>query len=371
MPAATVSTRGHASIAPETQISRRVFAAAGLVTIVAWAVELHAGVITPWDRWLVPLLAVMFLGAALWIHRRPDQSVWPRVIGCIAFNAYLICSALMTFHSQADSARLYQLFTSLYWLPLGYASAFVFLPTRLAVVVSVVGFGAMFGPLGVALQTPGGSDWGPELVSLIGIIAVAQVGYIIVLLAVATMRAALYRDRERLRVTEKMVNTDLLTGLSSRRASEDTLSAAITSAADGPEPLTVMLLDVDHFKRINDTHGHAVGDRALTDVGRVLLSHIRAADHVGRWGGEEFIVLAPGVSVQAGMQLAERLRAAIEAFPFVHGGAVTVSIGVTSFLPGDNARQLLARADRALYRAKNEGRNRLVAERLALAAMPA
>lgn len=348
--------------ATEAQIGKWVFAAASLIAMLAWAVETYTGIIAPWDRWTVPMLAVLLAGAAWAIHARPERSVAPRVVGCVVLNVYLIGTAMMAFYAPSGPMGLHQLFTTQYWLPLGYATNFIFLPSRVALTVSLIGFAVMFVPATYSLHVSAEAAWAREIGPLIGVIAVAQVGYIVVLLAVATMRAAHHRDRERLRVTQRMVNTDLLTGLNSRRACDEILAASVREATEQGAPLCVMLADIDHFKRINDTHGHDAGDRALTDIGQVLAAQLRASDHVGRWGGEEFVVIAHRASVQSSLQLAERLRVAVAGFRFAHGEPVTISIGVAAHLPGDDVRLLLARADRALYRAKSEGRNRIVAD---------
>lgn len=362
---------GHAvPAAPEARIAKWLMAASTVICLLAWSIEMAAGVITPWDRWLVPGLALLFSASAVWIHWWPQLSIWPRAMACLGLNAYFVISTLLLFNTASDASRIYQLLTGLYWMPLGYATVFIFLPTRVAVGVSLAVAASMYIPLGLALRAPQGDAWGPELSALIGMTAVAQVAYIIVLLAVATMRVGYHRTRERLRVTEELVNTDLLTGLKSRRASETILASAIDNAGTSNEPMTVMLVDIDHFKRINDRHGHAMGDRALAEVGRLLASQLRTTDLVGRWGGEEFLVIAPHTHLHDGTRLGERLRQAVASFGFPHGEPVTVSIGLAPLLAGDNSHQLVARADRALYRAKDEGRNRLAAERLALAAAP-
>jgi diguanylate cyclase (GGDEF)-like protein len=110
---------------------------------------------------------------------------------------------------------------------------------------------------------------------------------------------------------QTLAGTDMLTGLPNRPAMTEHLDSALASARRHGHAVVVALFDIDHFKRINDTHGHAAGDKALIAVGRVLSSQLRASDHLGRWGGEEFLLVAPETPMHAGMELAERLRSAI------------------------------------------------------------
>ena len=159
---------------------------------------------------------------------------------------------------------------------------------------------------------------------------------------------------------------DELTGLHNRRHVLLALEQQIAWACRARQPLSLLLLDVDFFKRINDTLGHLSGDQVLRDLGAGLRSHLRACDIAGRWGGEEFIVVLPGTDAAGAATLAERLRGAVEAKRFVmpDGTAlmVTVSIGLHTLHPvpvDATADTLLGLADRALYRAKALGRNRV------------
>jgi diguanylate cyclase (GGDEF)-like protein len=124
-------------------------------------------------------------------------------------------------------------------------------------------------------------------------------------------------------------------------------------------PLSLLMYDLDHFKRVNDTFGHDTGDDVLRSVTEVVTTHIRVVDVSARWGGEEFMVLMPQSDLQAARITAEKLRHAIEVHPFDKVGTVTVSFGVTTFVPQDDFNSLLKRVDDALYRAKDNGRNRV------------
>lgn len=158
---------------------------------------------------------------------------------------------------------------------------------------------------------------------------------------------------------------DELTGLHNRRSIQRLLDQQLAMLARGRRPLAVLLIDVDHFKRINDTHGHLSGDLALREIGACLLGRLRGQDLVGRWGGEEFIALLPDTGIGGARKLAEQLRRAVEQLQVVSlvgkQMPLTVSIGLCTRVPDDEATRedVIALADRALYQAKQSGRNRV------------
>jgi two-component system cell cycle response regulator len=173
------------------------------------------------------------------------------------------------------------------------------------------------------------------------------------------IRRKRYQDRLRSELDRslEMAVTDSLTGLRNRRFALRHLDGLLR----GPGA-AVLMLDVDRFKSINDTHGHAIGDMVLREVAERLKVHLRAADVVARFGGEEFLVVIAGAPVDYAAAVAERLRSAIEVEPIPADGrllAVTASIGIAAALPGTPIDELLAAADAALYRAKAGGRNRV------------
>ncbi len=156
---------------------------------------------------------------------------------------------------------------------------------------------------------------------------------------------------------------DALTGLANRRSAEQRLEADHARALRLPESLSVLMIDLDRFKQVNDRWGHAAGDRVLVATAQVLRDELRGADLGARYGGEEFLAILPSTAAVPAMEVAERIRAGI-AKQVVEGSSgpiqVTASIGVATLDPSESAAALIARADAALYRAKAEGRNRCV-----------
>jgi diguanylate cyclase (GGDEF)-like protein/PAS domain S-box-containing protein len=155
---------------------------------------------------------------------------------------------------------------------------------------------------------------------------------------------------------------DPLTGVHNRRAGESVLARAWTEATTDGEPFSVIIADIDHFKPVNDTHGHAVGDRVLINVAEALRTCVRASDVLVRWGGEEFLVVAAGCALDRATELAERMRAAVAGCIDEDAGRVTLSLGVAEWHTGELVDELVHRADEALYRAKSGGRNRVCAD---------
>jgi diguanylate cyclase (GGDEF)-like protein len=163
---------------------------------------------------------------------------------------------------------------------------------------------------------------------------------------------------------EQLSTTDALTGLRNRRYAESFLAREFERSRRHGDPLAVVLADLDHFKKVNDAHGHAIGDAALRHVASLLENSVRKTDVCARWGGEEFVIGLVQPEVDGVCEFAERQRAAVEAAPLeLPDGrrlALTVSFGVAMYTPADNkVADLVDAADRALYRAKRAGRNRV------------
>lgn len=157
---------------------------------------------------------------------------------------------------------------------------------------------------------------------------------------------------------------DPLTALFNRRYLEETLQREIAQAARAGTPLAIVMIDIDHFKDLNDTHGHSAGDAALQALGALLAANTRGGDVACRYGGEEFVLALPGATLEVARERAERLRQAVEALRVEHAGAIlsmTISAGFAAYpLHGERVDQVLDSADQALYQAKNNGRNQCV-----------
>ncbi|OGR35478.1 MAG: hypothetical protein A2051_07180 [Desulfovibrionales bacterium GWA2_65_9] len=162
---------------------------------------------------------------------------------------------------------------------------------------------------------------------------------------------------EKNQALEVMTRTDRLTGLANRRRLEEALQTEVLRARRYGKPFSVILLDIDYFKEVNDRFGHQAGDNVLIAIAGLLTRTARETDVVGRFGGEEFLLVCPETELQVVAALAERLRSEFTATDFPLVGQVTSSFGVAEFTQGDSVKALVERADQALYRAKNSGRN--------------
>jgi two-component system cell cycle response regulator len=170
--------------------------------------------------------------------------------------------------------------------------------------------------------------------------------------------------RRRAEAASEMSMTDALTGLLNRYGLQRALQRELSEARRYTRPLSCLLLDIDFFKSINDTHGHAAGDAALMQTARVLTESVRGSDVVCRYGGEEFLVLAPETDARGAHSLAEKIRLAVSSRLFGEGPrafALTLSAGVAELRPGESGNDMIARADLALYQAKQRGRDRVEA----------
>ncbi|PAW53603.1 hypothetical protein CKQ80_13480 [Pseudomonas moraviensis] len=179
---------------------------------------------------------------------------------------------------------------------------------------------------------------------------------------VAHMEQEALGFREHLEEQRQKALIDPLTGLPNRAAWSERLEHEIRQWQQHGNTLSLAMLDLDHFKRINDNYGHLAGDKVLKIIATVLRKRLRGADFIARFGGEEFVLLLPATTPTVGAKLLETLRAAIEACPFHFKGervTITISMGLASFKPGEHSDLVLKRADQALYRAKNGGRNRV------------
>ena len=174
--------------------------------------------------------------------------------------------------------------------------------------------------------------------------------------------------RTRMETIRKESLTDALTGLANRRCFDDAAQRSIDAAITEGRPLSLIISDVDHFKKFNDTFGHSIGDQVLRLVGQCLRSNVKGKDLAARFGGEEFVVILPETPLEHALAVASDIRKTVESKKIVQKstgkdmGTVTLSLGVAQFKPGEQITDLLNRADACLYAAKRAGRNRVLSE---------
>ncbi|WOJ98243.1 GGDEF domain-containing protein [Congregibacter brevis] len=158
---------------------------------------------------------------------------------------------------------------------------------------------------------------------------------------------------------DRLASIDKLTDTYNRRALDEALATELRRALRYERSFALLIMDIDLFKQVNDTHGHLRGDQVLTTLAKQIKANLRHSDILGRWGGEEFLVICPETGVEQARSVAEKVRAAVEGTDFGLPDRITISIGISSIASGSTTESLVADADRALYLAKNQGRNRV------------
>lgn len=214
--------------------------------------------------------------------------------------------------------------------------------------------------------------WATPVVDPVVLVSHAVVGGVtlwalaLVAMWVAELREKIAAQAQRLQDTlgqvQALATTDMLTGLLNRRQVEQVMGDEMARAARTGSPLSVAMLDLDHFKRINDLYGHRMGDEVLRRFAGLIKAELRALDHSARWGGEEFLVLMPHVEGEQALVALERIRLKLADLPMSDHEAlrVTLSAGLALWQPGERMEQVIERADAALYEAKHRGRNQVV-----------
>ena len=313
--------------------------------------------------------------------------VWPWTIGAVGgmvFVFMLIRSGRVT-HWRDPSLTMQQMLYAV----ICSAMAYCITGTARATVIPILGVVLMFGMFGMTLKQVvvvaiytlavfGGASlyWihGAPVKEPIGVEIAHFMMVAIMLAGVVILTARLHGMRERSRRQRAALSTavdrirelatrDELTGCFNRRAMLERMSEELLRSARTGAPMCLVLLDLDHFKKINDLHGHAVGDQVLRGFADIARGQLRGTDVLGRWGGEEFLLMLPGADARQGELGVQRVLQRLAALPFQAGsGALTVtcSAGLAQRRQGESILAAIERADRALYRAKHDGRNRLV-----------
>jgi len=295
-------------------------------------------------------------------------AIWSRVVsirlaervmflGVVLFALAHLSYVLYANGSLADSRTIITevTYTTLTVL---YVVAYLIFDNRTALRISLSLFGLeLFAVLAKALsEVPAG----PKPAEILWLLRMhAFMGAVIALIyASSYLKVQLFKQREMAEVMHRLAHTDPLTGVANRRELYSDLQRESDKSERYGRPLSIIFFDLDHFKAVNDTYGHVCGDNVLCEVVRSVESVLRATDRLGRWGGEEFVVLAPETDLREASRLAERLRVEIATHRHHPAPTVTASFGFAQYETGDTPDTLIKRADQALYKAKILGRNR-------------
>jgi len=295
-------------------------------------------------------------------------AIWSRVVsirlaervmflGVVLFALAHLSYVLYANGSLADSRTIITEVTYTTMTVL-YVVAYLIFDNRTALRISLTLFGLeLFAVLAKALsEVPAGPD--PE--EILWLLRMhAFMGAVIALIyASSYLKVQLFKQREMAEVMHRLAHTDPLTGVANRRELYSELRKETDESERYERPLSIIFFDLDRFKAVNDTYGHDCGDNVLCEVVRSVESVLRATDRLGRWGGEEFVVLAPETDLREANRLAERLRVEIATHRYRSSPTVTASLGFAQYEAGDTPETLIKRADQALYKSKILGRNR-------------
>jgi diguanylate cyclase (GGDEF)-like protein len=333
-----------------------------LAIIMIWPVEVYTHRLAWLDGVAYPLMLLVFLSSLIMVYIRPRLLTIAERASFWVFAIYATAQLQGIIIDIQSPKAIYSLATILQWFPLVYTAAFIFFNTRQAVTISGLIYASMLIPIIVklvgnidALIT---NDSYPLLLNLLS----SHPAYVITLSGITMLKDHLVQVGADARLMRDAANIDYLTGVANRRASVEELQAALAAQQRSGEVLSVLLIDIDHFKQVNDRFGHDVGDKVLIDLAVALREQLDAACALGRWGGEEFIIIARGLGRAEAAQLAERLRLFIMQRPTPQSAPITLSLGVAAARPQDTPESLVKRADDALYEAKRRGRNQVVSE---------
>lgn len=352
----TVSLFGTTMSSYRLRVLQIMLALAALAVAVMWYVESTSNLTSAVDAIGYPaLLTVTSLGTVT-LYLRPGSLQKVVTTVYITFISYLLSSYyyIVLYQGFASEASSYMLATLALWLPLSYVVGYVFFSPQAAVRSSLGIYAAICLPQLILVGTE--TSLGSQITFAI---LVSHPVYIAALWGVARLKLDASGIHALAKSMSVAATVDQLTGVANRRAILHALESVTRVLASSERPVALMLFDVDHFKSINDRYGHAMGDKVLVTLAQHATSHLRASDLLGRWGGEEFMILALDQTGPQALQMAERLRSDLEQIIYPDVGSVTVSIGVTTLLATDDAERFVSRADVALYRAKGNGRNRV------------
>ncbi|WP_051529398.1 GGDEF domain-containing protein [Meiothermus cerbereus] len=317
-----------------------------LASSLAYVLSIVNGTLNPLDAVLSPVMFVGFLLMTLLLWRRRISIATTELMVVVLLLIYNLGN-LYYFGLQGHLSRE-GFSASALWSTIIYPLAFLLLNREKAIRVSVAYYllSVLGGLVSLLLYPPSMSA-----LNSIAQFYLANLAFLVLLNIYAQLR-------ETMVAMEQLAHTDHLTRLTNRRGLEPLLKRELQRAERYGPSIAVLLIDLDHFKKVNDHYGHAIGDQVLREVALRLDLYLRQADTVARWGGEEFLILAPATDLAQAEQLATRLVEAVRDKPVLGDISITLSIGVSCYRARDSLESLVHRADEALYRAKALGRNR-------------
>jgi diguanylate cyclase (GGDEF)-like protein len=344
------------------QLLQIILPLAILALAINWLIDVTRGGMLPFDTVAYPALITLYMGCAIVLFLRPRYVPVLEVCSFGAFMVYMAAYVTLVWYSWRPSDDLYRFATLPQWIPLIYVAAFLLFEPRQALRLALAFFAMLLVPGGLCLLGRGATSIQSDDMHVLLDTYFSNAIYIALLAGGALLKDRYIKAAALAEVLASVAHIDDLTGAFNRRHLDQALRQAIEQAQRYERSIAVILLDVDSFKRINDTFGHAAGDQVLAGTASAIQQQLRTTDTFGRWGGEEFLVVAPETDREQAALLAERLRAVVAQQIYPQVGNVTASFGVATCRWEDTAESLVGRADAALYRAKLNGRNRIETE---------
>jgi diguanylate cyclase len=323
--------------------------------------EAAAGRTTLVDRYAHPIMFCVFTASLITLHW------WPRTwrllvnLNFLTLALYLVIYTQGMIYAPSGSYNFYDVGTFPQWFPLIYITGFLFLRRKTAINFSIIIYASVAIPF-LLNSLFNYANFSQKLqYPIILHMLIAHPIYIALLLGVSTLQEAFIRSTAYAEAMTVAAQIDYLTQLPNRRSLTETLQTQLTQFQSGQTQhrFAVILLDVDRFKQINDTFGHGMGDQVLMAIARILQARLRKQDMIGRWGGEEFLMITQDATAIDAAQTAERLRTLICEQVTCEDTIVSASFGISLVTSIDTLESLVQRADQALYAAKENGRNRV------------
>ncbi|MEX2542776.1 MAG: GGDEF domain-containing protein [Trueperaceae bacterium] len=337
-----------------------VFGLGGAVAalLLALPLELASGQAHTFDAYALPLLAALLLGLMLAFIRARTSIRHLEILTFLVLTTFFTVElGLALYATTGDASEINGHLAEFgFWFPTLYASILFILgvDNGWRITAGHFGLSLLIGLPYIVMQLAGGGAY-HVVYSLSQLYLSSGVAIATVIIFVRYTESVVRAKSE----MEQLAHTDFVTKLGNRRQMERLLLQEVRRAERYGDDISLLLLDLDHFKRVNDLYGHPVGDEVLREISALLLAESRTADHIGRWGGEEFIMILPNTARDAALTLAERVVTRVSMHEFARVGHVTVSAGGSCLEPAEQPESLVRRADDALYRAKAAGRNRV------------
>lgn len=330
---------------------------ASIVLLCAWVFR------SPWDAYRAIsapffILALMGLAVVIWRETMPLARVETLMLATV--SAMPLSRQIWLYSLGGEGEQWYRLLGNNYWATSAVLVMVFTIGDRrrgLITGAAIVLISVMIAVAGVGTGLARGNMPANVITYIVG--SLLFLTLFLALMSVATITKDQWHTAiSRAAAYSRWALTDKLTGLANRHAGADILTRQCAAASRQDRPLSIIMGDLDDFKRVNDTAGHAVGDAVLAGVARKLRASVRESDAVIRWGGEEFVIVVVDSGLEEARMLAERCRYAIEAEP-IAGERMTMTFGVAQYEPGDTQESLLARADANLYTGKGTSGNRV------------